>query len=139
MSGAAAAEVSVTGRTKQPRLIPEGRAGLAFSAVRGSALSDGASWVCGLRGNASDRSNLAVVNAGSTAEGNVRLRITVRLREATAPGSGSFDTDPIPPGGWQQWTLDQLLAATNLTLSSPNVFVRVERIPGARPTSPTPS
>lgn len=77
MSGAPAAQVSVTGRTTT--VVPEGRAGLAYSAVRGSALFNGASWVCGLRGNASDRSNLAVVNAGSTAEGNVRLRITVRL------------------------------------------------------------
>lgn len=131
VSGAPAAQVSVTGRTTT--VVPEGRAGLAYSAVRGSALFNGASWVCGLRSNASDRSNLAVVNAGSTAEGNVRLRITVRSGKTTAPGSGSFDTDPIPPGGWQQWPLDQLLAASNLTLSSPNVFVRLERIAGSAP------
>lgn len=131
VAGVPTSQFSVISRTTTT--VPGGRAGLAYAAVRGSALFNGAAWVCGLRANSSDRSNLAVVNAGQAADGDIRLRITVRSGTPSSPGVGSFDTNPIPPGGWQQWTLDQLLSAAGVSLSDPNAFVRLERIGGTAP------
>src|SRR5262249_25582372 len=84
---------AVTLRT--PTAVEGGRAGLAYAGLHDADLLDGAAWVCGLRQNDEDRSNVAVQNAGSASDGAVTLRLTalssdgrsiVLAEPALAPG-----------------------------------------------------
>ena len=131
IAGASASQVAVTARTAT--VVPEGRAGLAYAAIPESALLTGGAWISGLRRNAQDRSNLALVNAGKEGDGDVRFRITVRSGNLAAPGSGSFETDPLGPGGFLQLGIDDVLSRAGLPAGDANAFVRVERSSGSAP------
>jgi len=80
-------------------------------------------WVFGLQQNATNRSNLAVVNPG-----NGHDAITVRLDVYdgdTGKLAGSSASQSIPPGGWFQWS--GILAGYGVT----NGYVRVVRLGGS--------
>ena len=80
-------------------------------------------WVFGLQQNATNRSNLAVVNPG-----NGHDAITVRLDiydGDTGRLAGSSPSQSIPPGGWYQWS--GILTAYGVT----NGYVRVVRLGGS--------
>jgi hypothetical protein len=70
---ASPSDASVTVRTTTA--VPEGRAGLAYPAIAGGLAAT--SYLCGLRQSATDRSNVAILNAGDAGSGNVVLRLTV--------------------------------------------------------------
>jgi len=127
--GPPAGQVAVTARTTTP--VPEGRAGLAYAALPASALLLGPSVVPGLRAGTDDRSNLALVNASTV--GDLSVRMTVASGDPAGPGVGSFTSDPLAPGGFRQYTLDDLLTRSGLTLTSPNVWVLLTPSSNATP------
>jgi photosystem II stability/assembly factor-like uncharacterized protein len=80
-------------------------------------------WVFGLQQNATNRSNLAVVNPG-----NGHDAITVRLDiydGDTGKLAGSSASQSIPPGGWFQWS--GILTSHGVM----NGYVRVVRLGGS--------
>ena len=56
---------------------PEGRAGLAYSAVRAEEGLNDPAYLFGLRQDAANRSNVALQNMGTTDEGDIALRVAV--------------------------------------------------------------
>jgi hypothetical protein len=109
--------------------VPEGRAGLAYAAVASSAALSGPSYLCGLRQNQTDRSNVAIQNVGSSTEGNVTLRLTVFSGDAANPFSQTLPDEVLPPGGFKQ--ISGILTSNGLSLT--NGYVRVERVSGTAP------
>ena len=63
-------------------VVPEGRAGLAYLGVAEEEGFDEAVYLCGLRQNSRDRSNVAFQNMGAEEEGAITLRTTVYSGEA---------------------------------------------------------
>ena len=114
-------EVSVTARTTTR--VADGRAGLAYPGV---AVADGfteAVYLCGLRQNRQDRSNVAFQNMG--ASGNITVRATVFSGDS---GDSRVLPDVVlAPGGFRQ--LNSVLAKAGYTQG----YVRVERVSGAAP------
>ncbi|HYN41784.1 MAG TPA: hypothetical protein VE129_08410, partial [Thermoanaerobaculia bacterium] len=129
VSGPQPGEVGVTARTTTP--VPEGRAGLAYPAAPQTGLFDTAVTLPGLRSSTSDRSNVAIVN-GSVSK-DARLKVVVTSGVPGAAASGSFDADPLGPGGFRQYTLEDAASRAGLMLTDPNVFVRIEPLSGSAP------
>ena len=63
-------------------LVPEGRAGLAYLGVAEEEGFEEAVYLCGLRQNNRDRSNVAFQNMGAPEEGAITVRTTVYSGEA---------------------------------------------------------
>jgi len=126
-------DLAVTVRTTTA--LSEGRAGLAYSGNRiwktftGVQIQDSdRPYVCGLRQNATDRSNVAVMHAGNPGDGDVVLRLTV------TSGDPPFASTTLPnitltPGRFHQ--INEVLVSNGLSLS--NGYVRVERVSGTAP------
>ena len=109
--------------------VPEGRAGLAYAGIpSGSALTD-PSYICGLRQNQADRSNVALQNAGSPSDGDITLRLTVFSGIKGPRISRVLPDQVLGPGGFAQ--INGILTSNGLELS--NGYVRVERINGTAP------
>jgi hypothetical protein len=106
--------------------VPEGRAGLSYPAVPPRLLTD-AVYLFGLRQNASDRSNVALVNAGGAADGAVVLRMTVFSGDGAT--SMVLPDVALSPGGFAQTT--GILQSNGLALTSG--YVKVERVSGTAP------
>jgi hypothetical protein len=114
---------------------PAGRAGLAHSGILIGGMSatpvpfTGTSYLCGLRQNATDRSNVAIQNVGSPADGDIVLRLTVISGDPTVPSSFTLADETLPPGGFKQF--NSILTSKSPSLT--NAYVRVERISGTAP------
>ncbi|PYV37389.1 MAG: hypothetical protein DMG06_28270 [Acidobacteria bacterium] len=108
---------------------PEGRAGLAYSAVPIWNLLTGPSFLCGLRQNATDRSNVAIQNAGTEADGDISLRLTVYSGDPAAPFVKILPDEKLSPGAFKQFS--GILQSGGSTLA--NGYVRVERVSGTAP------
>ena len=121
------ADGSVTVRTTTAVL--EGRAGLAYAGIPTMTALAGPSYICGLRQNLTDRSNVAVQNVGSSLDGNITLRLTVFSGEGNDPTPHVLPDQVLPPGGFTQ--ISGILTSNGLSLS--NGYVRVERINGTAP------
>lgn len=120
---ASPAEVAATVRTTTA--VPNGQAGLAYAGVPLEQLLTGPAWVCGLRESSSDRSNLALQNAGGAADGPVTLRVTVVSGD---DGTQAVLPDvTLPPGGFHQ--ASGILGASGMS----NGWVKVERVAGTAP------
>jgi hypothetical protein len=91
---------AVTARTTTA--VPGGRAGLAYAAFANGLR--GRAYLFGLRQNAADRSNVAVLNAGPAGSGDAVLRITVFSGDPAAPASKTLPDVTLAPGGFQQFT-----------------------------------
>ena len=77
--------------------MPEGRAGLAYPGIDGDRGFREAVYLCGLRQNARDRSNLAFQNMGTTADGNhhpENHRVFRRSRRRHRQGPGNHGAWP---------------------------------------------
>ncbi len=116
-------EVAATVRTTTA--VSNGQAGLAYGSVPVWKALAGTAWVCGLRENATDRSNVAIQNAGGPADGTVTLRLTVCSGDSSARFVRADET--LPPGGFLQ--VSGILGLHGLT----NGYVKVERVGGAAP------
>ena len=109
--------------------VPEGRAGLAYPAVPLDTLLEGPAYLCGLRQDASNRSNVALQNAGDTQDGDISLRLRVFSGNPDAPFFQDLPEIVLPPGGFHQ--INEVLRSNGLSL--PSGYVRVERISGSAP------
>ena len=116
-------DVGATVRTTTA--VPNGQAGLAYGATPAWKALAGPSYVCGLREDPSDRSNVALQNAGGPGDGDVTLRMTVvsgdGARRAVLPDV------TLPPGGFTQ--VGGVLGANGMA----NGYVKVERVGGTAP------
>ena len=116
-------EIGVLVRTATA--VPEGRAGLAYPGIDGDQGFYEAVYLCGLRQNKRDRSNVAFQNMGTTAEGPITLRTTVYSGN---PGEGTtrdLGTTELGPGEFHQFS--PVLGTVA------NGYVRVERVDGKAP------
>ena len=100
---------------------------LASSTSKLSAgFNDEFAYICGLRDNVSDRSNVAFLNLGTEADGNITLK--PRL----CPGDGTEFCDQwgeivLAPGAFVQYSVRGQNPTNN------NLFMTVERISGTAP------
>jgi hypothetical protein len=105
-----AIDAAVTVRTATavpPGVVPPvGRAGLAYLGVPQAELLLEPAWLLGLRNSLTDRSNIALQNAGIEADGNIRLRATWYSALGVAGGTPVERT--VAPGGWTQFDLATL-------------------------------
>ena len=122
LSSSSAAAVTVRTATLVPPATPTGRAGLAYAGVPTSQLLTGTAFLCGLRETASDRTNVAIQNAGDQ---DVRIRLTFLAGDAS--GASGFTEDTLPPGAFKQYRLPDIAPA------AANGIVRVERVSGSGP------
>ena len=107
--------------------VSQGRAGLAYPAIAGGLTE--ASYLCGLRHNATDRTNVAFQNTGSQEQGDITLRVTVFSGDLVVPWSPMIFEETLSPGGFKQ--ISGILQSHGSLFS--NGFVRVERIRGTAP------
>jgi hypothetical protein len=124
-------DAAVTLRTTTA--VANGRAGLAYSALPGWSLLGNKAFLCGLRQNAKDRSNLAVQNAGSTGDGYILLELTIysgeRVDPPATPFSVTLPTVRLEPGEFKQ--ISGILQFNDLSLTSG--YVKVARVGGTAP------
>ena len=119
-------EVSVVTRTTTA--VPDGRAGLSYPAIAKEEGFQEAVYLCGLRQNTQDRSNLAFQNMGTPEDGPITLRTTIYSGEADDTDSLVVGEMTLPPGGFHQYS--GLLGR----LGNPaQGYVKVEKIEGDAP------
>ena len=122
---ASASDVAVSARTTT--VVAGGRAGLAYAGISSSGLLNGPSYICGLRQNSADRSNLALQNAGAPSEGAITLQVTVYNGQTGAPTV--LPVEVLSPGEFRQ--LSGVLALQGLQIQ--HGYARVERVSGTAP------
>jgi hypothetical protein len=121
----------VTVRTTTVTRDSEGRAGLAYSDVHTdvTALWE-TSYLCGLRESEKDRSNVAIINAGSPNEGSITLRLTLYSGDPANPITPYVLPDVIlAPGEFKQ--CNQILTSNGVTVRQG--FVKIQRTSGIAP------
>ena len=120
------ADVGATVRTTTA--VPEGRVGLAYPGIPEEEGFEEAVFLCGLRQNSQDRSNVAIQNAGSSTEGDITLRVTVFSGDpASLVRSVALPARTLPPGGFHQY--NRILEMAGFV----NGYVKVERVDGKAP------
>ncbi|MDE2962348.1 MAG: hypothetical protein OXU26_00395, partial [Acidobacteriota bacterium] len=123
-------DVRAVVRTTTPTAVPEGRAGLAYPGIpENEGFHDELVYLCGLRDNPQDRSNVAVQNMGS--EGSITLRTTVFSGNPTDPMGEMLDDMTLGPGEFHQFNAVLQMAGKADPLSGG--YVRVERVEGTAP------
>ena len=108
--------------------VPEGRAGLAYLGVAEEEGFQEPVYLCGLRQNSRDRSNLALQNMGAPEEEAITLRATVYSGEASDTSPRVLEDITLEPGGFHQY--NQVLDVLGSTASG---YVKVERVEGTAP------
>ena len=126
-SSDAAVTVRTTTRLPAWSAVETGRAGLAYPGLAASALPSAAVVLPGLRTDGTDRSNVAVQNAGGEAAGEVTLGLT--YFDGASRESAERSEVTLAPGGFVQLSLLDLARG----FPSPEGYVRVERISGTAP------
>ncbi len=129
LRGFSSSEVGVTVRTTTK--VPEGRAGLAYPGVSAEAGFDEAVYLCGLRENAQDRSNVAFQNMGTAAAGPITLRTTVFSGEPDDARLRVLEDVELEPGGFYQYS--GLLGVLDRVDGNRQGYVKVERVEGTAP------
>ena len=123
-------DVSAAVRTTTPTAVPEGRAGLAYPGVpENEGFGDEVIYLCGLRDNPVDRSNVAVQNMGS--EGSITLKITAFSGNPTDPTGEVAWEDTLGPGEFHQENM--VLMGAGKADPMFGGYVMVERVKGMAP------
>ena len=122
-TGFSSSQVGVMVRTTTT--VPDGRAGLAYPAISAEDGFDEAVYLCGLRQNAQDRSNVALQNMGTAEAGSIVLRTTVYSGDAADSSPRVLKDLTLGPGGFRQYS--GVLGAIA------NGYVKVERVKGTAP------
>ena len=122
-------QVGVTVRTTTT--VPEGRAGLAYPGVSAEAGFDEAVYLCGLRQNQQDRSNVAFQNMGTAADGPITLRTTVFSGDPEDSRPRLLEDRTLQPGGFYQYS--GLLGVLDSVGGNRQGYVKVERVEGTAP------
>ena len=125
LRGFSSSQVEVTVRTATP--TPEGRASMAYSAVPVESGLDEAVYLCGLRQNQQDRSNVAFQNMGGSGAGAITLRTTVFSGNVDGSAARVLEDVTLSPGGFYQHS--ELLETAGFTQG----YVKVERVSGTAP------
>ena len=112
-------------------VVPEGRAGLAYLGVAEEEGFDEAVYLCGLRQNGKDRSNVAFQNMGAEEEGAITVRTTVYSGESTDTNARVLEDVTLEPGGFHQYS--GLLGRLESVEGNRQGYVRVERVEGRAP------
>ena len=116
--------------------VPEGRAGLAYPGLpagegfQGRLAGEGFQepvYLCGLRQNEQDRSNVAFQHMGTPRDGAITLRTTVFSGDPEVAEGHRLEDRRLAPGGFYQFS--ELLK----TAGFDNGYVRVERVEGRAP------
>ncbi|MGZ6988300.1 MAG: hypothetical protein ACXVH0_05010, partial [Thermoanaerobaculia bacterium] len=100
-----------------------GEYGLFYGALMPGETAFNEAWVFGLQQNAANRSNLAVVNTGSSND-SITYRLDVYDGE-TGKLAGSSPVQNLPPGGWFQFS--SVLSVYGVSQG----YVRVVRLSGS--------
>ena len=112
--------------------VPEGRAGLAYLGVpENGGFHDEAVYLCGLRDNPGDRSNVAVQNMGGPDAGPITVRITAFSGNPTDPTGEMLHEDTLEPGEFHQD--DAVLQMAGKADPMFGGYVKVERVEGSAP------
>ena len=109
-------------------VVPEGRAGLAYLGVGEEEGFQVPVYLCGLRQNNRDRSNVAFQNMGAPEEGAITLRTTVYSGEAGDTTARILEDVRLEPGGFHQYS--GLLGVLGVPAQG---YVKVERVEGRAP------
>ena len=109
-------------------VVADGRAGLAYLGIPEEVGFEEAVYLCGLRQNGRDRSNLAFQNMGAPEEGAITLRTTVYSGEAGDASARVLDDVKLEPGGFRQYS--GLLGVLGVPAQG---YVKVERVEGRAP------
>ena len=112
-------------------VVPEGRAGLAYLGVAEEEGFTEAVYLCGLRQNSRDRSNVAFQNMGAEEEGAITLRTTVYSGEAADGSPRVLEEVTLEPGGFHQYS--GLLGMLESVGGNRQGYVKVERVEGTSP------
>ena len=113
-------EVGVVARTTTR--VPQGRAGLAYPGVTDAQGFEEAVYLCALRQNSQDRSNVAFQNMGTSKDGPITLRTMVFSGEATDSTPRTLKDVTLEPGGFHQFS--------GVLGTVANGYVKVERVKG---------
>ena len=105
--------------------VPDGRAGLAYPGIGMEEGFQRAVYLCGLRQNELDRSNVAFQNMGAPEEGPIILRTTVFSGDPNGPAPRVLQEVRLGPGGFHQYS--------GVLGRVANGYVRVERVEGTAP------
>ncbi len=119
--------VGVTVRTTTA--VADGRAGLAYPGVPEQGGFTEAVFLCGLRQNGQDRSNVAFQNVGT--EGAITVRTTVYSGDAEDLEPRELEDVTLEPGGFHQHS--GLLGVLESAKGNRQGYVQVERIEGTAP------
>ena len=119
-------QVSVVTRTTTA--VPDGRAGLAYPGIAQDQGFQEAVYLCGLRQNRQDRSNVAFQHMGSPGDGPITLRTTVFSGEADDTGPRVVGEMELQPGGFHQYS--GLLGRLGRPAQG---YVKVEKLEGEAP------
>ncbi len=112
-------------------LVPEGRAGLAYLGVAEEEGFDEAVYLCGLRQNSRDRSNVAFQNMGAEEEGAITVRTTVYSGDVSDTSPRVLEEVTLEPGGFHQYS--GLLGRLESVEGNRQGYVKVERVEGTAP------
>jgi hypothetical protein len=118
------ADVVASVRTTSPT-----GAGVSYGGVPDRDLLRGPALVPWLVESERDRTNLALVNAGSAADGAVTLRVTLTSGDPKAPGSVDLPDVDLAPGGFFQ--LGRVLAVAGL--GAHVGWAQIARVRGSAP------
>ncbi len=130
MDVSGSSDTSVVVRTTTPTAVPEGRAGLAYLGIPETmGFHQEAVYLCGLRDNPGDRSNVAVQNMGS--EGEITLRITAFSGNAADSSGEMVWEDSLDPGEFHQ--ANAVLMEAGKADPARGGYVKVERVTGTAP------
>ena len=111
--------------------VDDGRAGLAYLGVGEEEGFDEAVYLCGLRQNSRDRSNVAFQNMGAEEEGAITIRTTVYSGESTDTNARVLEEVTLEPGGFHQYS--GLLGRLESVEGNRQGYVKVERVEGSAP------
>ncbi len=120
-------DVSVNVRTVTSG--PDGHVAEAYPAVPVWETLALPSYLCGLRQDSTYRSNLALQNAGSPAEGDIVVRLTLFSGNPAASFSQVLPDVTLAPGGFRQ--ISGILQSNGMDLSSG--YVGIERVSATAP------
>ena len=112
-------------------VVPDGRAGLAYLGVAEEKGFDEAVYLCGLRQNSRDRSNVAFQNMGAPEEGAITLRTTVYSGAVSDTSPQVLEDVKLEPGGFHQYS--GLLGRLESVEGNRQGYVKVERVEGTSP------
>ena len=123
-------EVSVVVRTTTA--VPNGRAGLAYLGIPGDeGFQEEAVYLCGLRQNPQDRSNVAFQNMGGEAEGAITVRTTVFSGDAADSSPRVLGEVMLGPGKFHQYS--GVLRVLDSMDGNRHGYVKVEKVEGTAP------